>query len=153
MAEGIAQLEALKKQLGIAQMEKRIKQIVDTEINGLLDEMKKDDDRIARTQKVLMDIHRWQTEKATYKYEKVMDFVMTQVNQDVKYKILMELRAYETISKVKPSLGFAARTEGLLKEGLWDKIVGWFKSLLPKLKAKGSTIDGNLDKLESILRK
>lgn len=153
----IAQVEALKKQLGIAALEKRQKQIVDEQLWDFLEEMKKDEERVARTKNVLMNLDRVQTQKATYSYEKVLDFAMTQVNQDVKFKILQELKATEKISRVKPSLSFTRTTENNLNEAnVFQKVGDWItktvKSLLGGLKTKGQKIDSDLTKLERILK-
>lgn len=156
LAEATAQIEALKKQLGISEMEKEYKTIVDEQLWDFLEQLKKDGDRVARTKNVLLDIQRFQTERPSYEYEKVLDFVMTQVNQDVQYKIINELKAREKISKVKPALSLSRRSESVLKESsIFGKIADWFKSFLSgfnaKMEAKGQVIDNNLDKAEKML--
>lgn len=156
LAEATAQIEALKKQLGVSQMEKEYKTIVDEQLWDFLEQLKKDGDRVARTKNVLLDIQRFQTERPSYEYEKVLDFVMTQVNQDVKYKIINELKAREKISKVKPALSLSRRSESVLKESsIFGKIANWFKSFLSgfnaKMEAKGQVIDKNLDRAEKML--
>jgi hypothetical protein len=156
LAEAKEKVAALEKELNVSAMEKRYKQIVDQELWDFLEQMKKDDERIARTKNVLLTIKRFQTEKVTYEYEKVLDFAMTQVNQDVKEKILMELKATEKISKVKPSLSFSTAENKLREDNVFSKIFGWiksfFSSLNAKLKSKGQKIDSNLGKLEKSLK-
>lgn len=156
LAEATAQIEALKKQLGVSEMEKEYKTIVDEQLWDFLEQLKKDGDRVARTKNVLLDIQRFQTERPSYEYEKVLDFVMTQVNQEVQYKIINELKAREKISKVKPALSLSRRSESVLKESsIFGKIADWFKSFLSgfnaKMEAKGQVIDNNLDKAEKML--
>lgn len=161
LTEAIAQMEALKKQLNVAGMEKRLKQIFDAELGDLLDEMKKDEDRVLRTKNVLLDVKRWQTEKFTYKHEQVVKFALTQVNDDVKDKILKEMRATEEISKVKGSFALTRRTESNVNEdgnfisnsmsNLISKVTNWLKSAMPKLVMRGKKIDNNLDKLERMV--
>lgn len=156
LAEATAQIEALKKQLGVSEMEKEYKKIVDEQLWDFLEQLKKDGDRVARTKTVLLDIQRFQTERPSYEYEKVLDFVMTQVNQEVQYKIINELKAREKISKVKPALSLSRRSESVLKESsIFGKIANWFKSFLSgfnaKMEAKGQVIDNNLDKAEKML--
>ena len=154
LLEATAQMEALKEKLGIKDLEKQIKKLVDVDLSGLLDEMKKDDDRIARTKNVILNVSKWHTERENYSYEKVLDFAMTQVNQDVKFKILEELKATQTITKVKGQLTFAPRTESVLKEeNIFTKIGNWLSNIVSKLKLKGNKIDNNLDKLERIINK
>lgn len=154
LLEATAQMEALKEKLGIKDLEKQIKKLVDVELSGLLDEMKKDGDRIARTKNVILNVSKWHTERENYSYEKVLDFAMTQVNQDVKFKILEELKATQTITKVKGQLTFAPRTESVLKEeNIFTKIGNWLSNIVSKLKLKGNKIDNNLDKLERIINK
>jgi hypothetical protein len=156
LAEAEAQISELKKKLNVSQMEKRYKQLVDDELWGLLEEMRKDDERVARTKNVLLTIKRYQTEKATYEYEKVLDYAMTQVNQDVKAKILIELRAVEKISRVKPSLGFSKNESLIKEENLFQKLSNWIvrqlDALAPKLADQGERIDNALDKLERALK-
>lgn len=153
----IAQVEALKKQLGIAALEKRQKQIVDEQLWDFLEEMKKDGERVARTKNVLMNLDREQSHKVTYSYEQVYKYAMTQVNQDVKFKILQELKATEKISRVKPSLSFTRTAENKLNEAnVFQRVGDWIaktvKSLLGGLKTKGQKIDSDLTKLERILK-
>lgn len=156
LAEAEAQISELKKKLNVSQMEKRYKQLVDDELWGLLEEMRKDDERVARTKNVLLTIKRYQTEKATYEYEKVLDFAMTQVNQDVKAKILMELRAVEKISRVKPSLGFAKNESIINEESVFQKLGNWIIKQLDAIGRsaanQGEKIDNALDKLERALK-
>lgn len=156
LADAEAQITELKKKLNVVQMEKRYKELVDTELWDFLEEMRKDNERVARTKTVLLTIKRFQTEKETFEYEKVLDFALTQVNQDVKFKILEELKVYRKISRVKPSLGFS-KTESLIKEeNVFQKIGNWIlkqlDSLAPKLANQGEKIDNALDKLERILK-
>lgn len=156
LAAAKAQIAALEKELGIEAMEKQYAKIVNEDLGGLLDEMKKDEVRIVRTKTVLMEIKRFQAERATFSHEKVLDFAMTQVNQDVKFKILQELKATEKITKIKPSLSFSKRESVLREAGLLGRAIKWIstsiKGLLSKLKPSGQKIDVNLDKLERILK-
>jgi hypothetical protein len=156
LAAAKAQIAALEKELGIEAMEKQYAKIVNEDLGGLLDEMKKDEVRIVRTKTVLMEIKRFQAERATFSHEKVLDFAMTQVNQDVKFKILQELKATEKITKIKPSLSFSKRESVLREAGLLVRAIKWIstsiKDLLSKLKPTGQKIDVNLDKLERILK-
>ena len=156
LAAAKAQIAALEKELGIDAMEKQYAKIVNEDLGGLLDEMKKDEVRIVRTKTVLMEIKRFQAERATYSHEKVLDFAMTQVNQDVKFKILQELKTTEKITKIKPSLSFSKRENVLREAGLIDRAVKWVsttvKNLVAQLRPKGQQIDANLDKLERVLK-
>lgn len=156
LAAATAKIDALKKELDVSGMEKRYKQIVDSELWDFLEQMKKDEERVTRASNVLLTIKRYQTEKATYEYEQVLDFAMTQVNQDVKEKILMELKATEKISRVKPSLSFSKAEGKITEANVFTKIVDWMKSfftgLNAKLRSKGQNIDKNLEKLERALK-
>jgi hypothetical protein len=157
LSNATAQVDALKKKLGLADLEKKYKKIVDEQLWDFLEELKKDGERVVRTKTVLMNIARFQATKATYEYEKVLDFAMTQVNQDVQYKILQELKIYEKISKAKPSLSFSPRTEQTInEENIFQKIgnflVKTIQSALGSLKGKGQKIDNNLNKLEKVLK-
>ena len=146
----------LKKKLNVSQMEKRYKELVDNDLWAFLEEMRKDGERVARTKNVLLTIKRYQTEKETFEYEKVLDFAMTQVNQEVKFKILEELKVYKKISRVKPSLGFSQNESLIKEENLFQKLGNWIlkqiDAIAPKLARQGEKIDNALDKLERALK-
>jgi hypothetical protein len=149
LKEAMAKIDALKKELNVAGLEKQSKQLVG-ELSDFLDEMKKDKERIIRTKNVVMSIDRYQSIKATYQYESVLDFAMTQVNQDVKFKILQELKATEKLSPVKGSLSFTTRTESFSFSNIINKIKQFALSILPKFVSKGKKIDDNITKLEKM---
>lgn len=156
LAEAEAQIAELKKKLNVSQMEKRYKELVDNDLWAFLEEMRKDGERVARTKNVLLTIKRYQTEKETFEYEKVLDFAMTQVNQEVKFKILEELKVYKKISRVKPSLGFSQNESLIKEENLFQKLGNWIlkqiDAIAPKLARQGEKIDNALDKLERALK-
>lgn len=156
LAEAEAQIAELKKKLNVSQMEKRYKELVDNDLWDFLEEMRKDGERVARTKNVLLTIKRYQTEKETFEYEKVLDFAMTQVNQEVKFKILEELKVYKKISRVKPSLGFSQNESLIKEENLFQKLGNWIlkqiDAIAPKLARQGEKIDNALDKLERALK-
>jgi hypothetical protein len=156
LAEAEAQIAELKKKLNVSQMEKRYKELVDNELGDFLNEMKKDDERVARTKNVLMTIKRFQAEKEVTEYKQLYLFAMTQVNQDVKAKILDMFKVHTKITKVIPALSFS-KTESLIKEeNLFQKLGNWIvrqlDAIAPKLARQGEKIDNALDKLERVLK-
>lgn len=150
LAEAKAKIEQIKKDTNYNAVEKRIDQILKEELWDFFEELKKDGTRIVQLQKILMTINRFQAQPATYNYEKVLDFVMTQVNQDVKLKILQELKACETIGKTKGNVSFT-QTEGI--GDIWNSIKTYFQKLMPSLQSKGKKIDTNIQKLQNIVDK
>ena len=153
LSAGLAQMEALKKQLNISGLEKQVGGVMN-DIWGLFEEMKKDGDRLARTKNVIMTIQRDGAERETFSYEKALDFAMTQVNQDVQFKILNELKITQKFTRVKPGLAFS-KTESIIRESkigdFFLKIGNYLKSLLPKFQSQGKKIDANLNKLEQMI--
>mgnify|MGYP001567469268 FL=1 len=153
LSAGLAQMEALKKQLNISGLEKQVGGVMN-DIWGLFEEMKKDGDRLARTKNVIMTIQRDVAERETFSYEKALDFAMTQVNQDVQFKILNELKITQKFTRVKPGLAFS-KTESIIRESkigdFFLKIGNYLKSLLPKFQSQGKKIDANLNKLEQMI--
>lgn len=155
LAAATAQLEALKKQLDIAGLERQYKTLVETELWGFLEELKRDEVRVVRTKTIVMTIKRFQTDdKLTYKYEGPFMKALTYVNQDVKFKMLADLKEVETISKVKPALSFTtnenAQTSNFVRRAFnWIKTK--FSAFLTSTKTKGQKIDSDLAKLERVL--
>jgi len=109
-----------------------------------LEELKKDGTRILKLERLVMKINRHQASPITYQYEQVIDKIMEWVNQDVKAKILAELKAVEKIGKVKASVSFT--TEGV--GGVWGKIVNFFGKFIPHIQSKGKKIDAGISDLE-----
>lgn len=150
LSDAKAQIEQIKKATNYTGLEKRIDKILKEELWDFFEELKKDDTRIVQIKNIIMNINRFQAETLTYKYEQVLDFVMTQVNQDVKLKILTELKACETLGRTKGNVSFT-QTEGI--GDIWNSIKSYFQKLIPSLKSKGTKIDDNIQKLQNIVDK
>jgi len=144
-----AEIEAIKKKYNMNAVQKNADELLKEQLWDFLEELKKDGTKIVKLRGIILKINRFQASPATYEYEKVLDFVMTQVNQDVKAKILAELKACEKIGKTKANVSFT--TEGVGE--VWDSIVNFLSGLLPALKKKGDKIDNDIAKAEAQLAK
>lgn len=147
LAKANAEIEAIKKKFDMSSVQKKADEILKEQLWDFLEELKKDETKIVKLKGIILKINRHQASPATYEYEKVLDFVMTQVNQDVKAKILAELKACEKIGRTKANVSFTTEAVG----GVWDSIVNFLTGLIPALKRKGSKIDNDIAKAEAQL--
>lgn len=150
ISDAKAQIDAIMKSTNLKDLEKQADSLLKEDLWSFFEELKKDDQRVVDLKDIIMKINRFQASPATYNYEKVLDFAMTQVNQDVKEKILAELKACETFGKTKGNVSFT-QAEGV--GDVWNSIVNYFKKLIPSLKSKGQKIDSNIAKLQQITSK
>jgi hypothetical protein len=114
--------------------------------------LKKDEQRLVDLGDIIMTVVKFQAEPATYEYEKTLDYALTQVNQDVKEKVLMQLKATEKIGKTKGSVSFATKTEAT-GNSVWSSITNFLGRFIPALKRKGQKIDTELNKLKVLVAK
>jgi hypothetical protein len=149
IASAKAEIDEIVKRTGLKDLEKRSDEILRDVLWDFFEELKKDEERIVRFNNIVMTVKRFQSSPATYEYEKVLDFAMTQVNQDVKAKILAELKATEKIGRTKGQVVFT--TEGV--GDIWNSIKQMFGRLLPVLKSKGKKIDAGIISAEKALKK
>lgn len=147
LAKANAEIEAIKKKFDMSSIQKKADEILKEQLWDFLEELKKDETKIVKLKGIILKINRHQASPATYEYEKVLDFVMTQVNQDVKAKILAELKAVEKIGKTKANVSFTTEAVG----GVWNTIVNFLSGLIPALKNKGKKIDNDIAKAEAQL--
>jgi len=144
LAEAQAKIDAIKKEYGFDDLQKQADNILKENLWDFMEQLKKDDVRIVKIKNLIMKINRFQASPATYNYEKVLDYAMTLVNQDVKEKILIELKACEKIGNTKGNVSFT--TEGI--GDIWNSIKGFFQRLIPALQSKGQKIDNQISDLE-----
>lgn len=152
-----AKVSALKKELGISQLEKSIQKIMDEKLAGLLAELKATDERIARTERIVVTVQTHGYEKEVPKYKESFLKAVEKVNAATK-KVLNDIfNATKETSVVAAKLKFAKRTESLIKEeNIFQKLANWvvrqLDALAPKLADQGEKIDNALDKLEQALK-
>lgn len=152
-----AQVSALKKQLGISAMESNIKKIMDEKLAGLLAELKATDERIARTDNIVMTIQTHGYKKDVPKYKESFLAALKKVNQATQ-KVLNDIfNSTKETSHVAAKLKFAKRTESVLKEEtILQKLGNWIIKQLDALGRstanQGEKIDNALDKLERALK-
>tara|TARA_R110000868_G_scaffold12456_24_gene59633 strand:+ start:1206 stop:2543 length:1338 start_codon:yes stop_codon:yes gene_type:complete len=149
IASAKAEIDVIMKRTGLKDLEKKSDDILKDGLWDFFEELKKDEQRIVKFQDIVMTVKRFQASPATYEYEKVLDFAMTQVNQDVKAKILAELKASEKIGKTKGQVSFT--TEGV--GDIWNSLKQLFSRLIPSLKLKGKKIDAGISSAENALKK
>lgn len=152
-----AQISALKKQLGISALEKNIQKIVDEKLTGLLGELKATDERIARTENIVMTIQTHGYEKEVPKYKESFLAALKKVNQATQNVLNDIFNATKETSQVAAKLKFSKRTESIIKEeNLFQKLGNWIvrqlDAIAPKLARQGEKIDNALDKLERALK-
>jgi hypothetical protein len=144
LAAAQAQMEEIKKKTNFDALQKRADQILKEQLWDFLEELKKDETRILKLKDIVLKINRHQASPATYNYEQVLDKVMEWVNQDVKAKILAELKATEKFGKTKANVSFT--TEGI--GDIWDSIKNILGRLIPALQSKGDKIDNAIADFE-----
>lgn len=152
IAEAKAQVDAVIKSTGLKDLEKSADKLLKEELWDFFNELKKDEQRLVDLGDIIMTVVKFQSEPATYEYEKVLDFALTQVNQDVKEKILMQLKASEKIGKTKGSVSFATKTEAT-GNSIWNQITNFLGKFIPALKRKGQKIDTEISKLKNLVAK
>lgn len=143
-----AKVDAIMKETGLKDLQKKTDTLLKEDLWNFFEELKRDDQRIVKLKNIVLNIDRFQAQPATYEYEKVLDLAMTYVNQDVKQKILDDLKASERIGKTKGSVSFA-KVEGV--GDVWNSIVSFLSKILPSMKSKGKKLDGDLDKLDTMV--
>lgn len=152
IAEAKAQVDAVMKSTGLKDLEKSADKLLKEELWDFFNELKKDEQRLVDLGDIIMTVVKFQSEPATYEYEKTLDYALTQVNQDVKEKVLMQLKASEKIGKTKGSVSFATKTEAA-GNSIWSSITNFLGKFIPALKRKGQKIDTELTKLKGLVAK
>jgi hypothetical protein len=152
IAEAKAQVDAIIKSTGLKDLEKSADKLLKEELWDFFNELKRDEQRLVDLGDIIMTVTKFQSEPATYEYEKTLDYALTQVNQDVKEKVLMQLKATEKIGKTKGSVSFATKTESVGSD-IWNKVTSFLGKFLPAIKRKGQKIDSEISKLKSLINK
>lgn len=139
-------IDELEEQLGIKAMKKREAEIMKRELWEFLEKMKHDEERIVQTTKYVMEITKFQSEVYTYKHAETLEYALTQVNDDVKFKVLQWLKSTEEISKRVGAVAFQPK-ESVIREDNWfQKIWSGIKSVLSGYIGKITSRDASLDK-------
>lgn len=152
-----AEIEALKKKLNVAGLQKQIKTIINEKLNTLMVEMEKSGDRLARTENIIMKIERSAYKREDPQYKEGFLESLKKVNAATKKVLQDVLKAYTTTTNVAAKISFSRRQENVITEAnIFTKFADWLTNMLgaliPKVSARGKQIDNELDRLERVLK-
>ena len=141
-----ALMDKLESELNVKAMKKRYDELLKGELWDFFEKMKHEEQRIIQTKKYYLEVKKYQAEVLTYDNVKTLEYAMTQVNQDVKYNILLFQKGTEKLSKRAGDI-VVKKTESRLTEDNWlTKIVNLLSSLISPVLAKITQLDSRIDK-------